>query len=130
MAATNIFNMILFKNFFDGIPTALVEAARIDGASNLTIFFRIMIPLAMPIFWVVGLFTFNDSMGSFFWPYLLITDANKTVLGVQLYRLRTSTFSIDYQLLGLLFAMLPQIVIFAFFQKRIMGGINIGGVKG
>lgn len=130
MAATNIFNMILFKNFFDGIPTALVEAARIDGASNLTIFFRIMIPLAMPIFWVVGLFTFNDSMGSFFWPYLLISDVNKTVLGVQLYRLRTSTFSIDYQLLGLLFAMLPQIVIFAFFQKRIMGGINIGGVKG
>lgn len=130
MAATEIFNIILFKNFFDGISTSLVEAAKIDGASDLQIFFRIMIPLSTPIFWVVGLFTFNGSMGTFFWPYLLISSPDKTVLGVQIFRLKTSTFSIDYQLLGLLFAMLPQVVIFALFQKRIMGGINIGGVKG
>ena len=51
------------------------------------------------------------------------------MLGVQIYRLKTSNFSIDYQLLGLLFAMLPKIIVFALFQKRIMGGINIGGVK-
>ena len=130
MAATEIFNIILFKNFFDGISTSLVEAAKIDGSSDLMIFFRIILPLSAPIFWVVGLFTFNGSMGTFFWPYLLISSPEKAVLGVQIYRLKTSNFSIDYQLLGLLFAMLPQIIIFALFQKRIMGGINIGGVKG
>ena len=130
MAASDIFNIILFKNFFDGIPTALVEAAKIDGASNLKIFFTLMIPLAMPIFWVVGLFTFNGAMGTFFWPYLLVSKPELRVLGVQIYNLKTSTFSIDYQLLGLLFAMLPQIIIFALFQKRIMGGVNIGAVKG
>lgn len=130
MAASDIFNIILFKNFFDGIPTALVEAAKIDGATNLQIFFKIMIPLALPIFWVVGLFTFNGAMGTFFWPYLLISNPELRVLGVQIYNLKRSTFSIDYQLLGLLFAMLPQIVIFGLFQKRIMGGVNIGGVKG
>ena len=130
MAASDIFNIILFKNFFDGIPTSLVEAAKIDGATNLKIFFVLMIPMAMPIFWVVGLFTFNGAMGTFFWPYLLISKPEMRVLGVQIYKLRTSTFSIDYQLLGLLFAMLPQIIIFALFQKRIMGGVNVGAVKG
>ena len=130
MAASDIFNIILFKNFFDGISTSLVEAAKIDGASDLKIFFQIMIPLALPIFWVVGLFTFNGAMGTFFWPYLLITSPEKRVLGVQIYNLKTSTFSIDYQLLGLLFAMLPQLIIFGLFQKRIMGGVNIGAVKG
>ena len=130
MAASDIFNIILFKNFFDGIPQALVEAARIDGASNLKIFFKIMVPLAAPIFWVVGLFTFNGAMGTFFWPYLLITKPELRVLGVQIYWLRSSTFSVDYKLLGLLFAMLPQLVIFGLFQKRIIGGINVGAVKG
>lgn len=130
MAATNIFNMILFKNFFDGVSNAIVEAARIDGAPNLKIFFKIMVPLSMPIFWVVGLFTFNGAMGEFFWPYLLITEPDKTVLGVQVYKLKSSTFSMDYQMLALIFAMFPQIVIFALFQKRIMGGINVGAVKG
>lgn len=130
MAASDIFNIILFKNFFDGIPTSLVEAAKIDGATNLKIFFVLMIPMAMPIFWVVGLFTFNGAMGTFFWPYLLISKPEMRVLGVQIYKLRTSTYSIDYQLLGLLFAMLPQIIIFALFQKRIMGGVNVGAVKG
>lgn len=130
MAATNIFNMILFKNFFDGIPTSLIEAAKIDGASDIKIFFKIVLPMSTPVFWVVGLFTFNTALGSFFWPYLLINDPNLTPLGVQIYRLRTSTFSIDYQLLGLLFSMLPQIIIFAIFQKRIMGGLSAGAVKG
>jgi ABC-type glycerol-3-phosphate transport system permease component len=69
-------------------------------------------------------------MGTFFWPYLLISKPEMRVLGVQIYKLRTSTYSIDYQLLGLLFAMLPQIIIFALFQKRIMGGVNVGAVKG
>lgn len=130
MAATDIFNMILFKNFFDGIPNSLVEAAQIDGASNLRIFFKIILPISSPIFWVVALFTFNGSMGTFFWPYLLISDPKLTTLGVQIYKLKSSTFSVDYQMLALLFAMLPQIVIFALFQKRIMGGITAGAVKG
>lgn len=129
MAASNIFNMILFKNFFDGIPTALVEAARIDGASDLKIFFKIILPMSAPIIWVVSLFTFNAALGTFFWPYLLITDPELTTLGVQIYKLKSSTFSIDYQLLALLFSMLPQIIIFALFQKKIMGGIG-GAVKG
>ena len=130
MSAANAFNIILFKNFFDGISNSLIEAAWIDGASNMKIFFKIIIPLSMPVFIVVAMFTFNGSIGNFFWPYLTISAKEKTVLGVQLYKMKSSTYTIDYQMLALLFSVIPQVVIFAIFQRQIMGGVNIGGVKG
>ena len=130
MSAANAFNIILFKNFFDGISNALIEAAWIDGATNMKIFFRIIIPLSTPVFIVVAMFTFNGQIGNFFWPYLLISSKEKTVLGVQLYKMKSSTYTMDYQMLALLFSVIPQVVIFAIFQKQIMGGVNIGGVKG
>lgn len=130
MSAADAFNIILFKNFFDGISNSLVEAAWIDGATNMKIFFRIIIPLSTPVFIVVAMFTFNGQIGNFFWPYLLISLKEKTVLGVQLYKMKTSTYTMDYQMLALLFSVIPQVIIFAIFQKQIMGGVNIGGVKG
>ncbi len=131
MGGVNVFHLFLFKNFFDGISNSLVEAARIDGASNLHIFFRIMLPLSVPIFIVVAVFAFNAQMGTFLWPYLLIQDTTKTVLGVVIYQMRTnSNWSMDYQMLSILFSIVPQIIIFAIFQKQIIGGVNVGGVKG
>ena len=130
MSGAHAFNIILFKNFFDGISSSLIEAAWIDGANNAKIFFKIIIPLSTPVFIVVGMFTFNGQIGNFFWPYLLISSKEKTVLGVQLYKMKSSTYTMDYQMLALLFSVIPQIIIFAIFQKQIMGGINIGGVKG
>ena len=130
MAGANAFNIILFKNFFDGISPSLIEAAWIDGCNNIGIFFRIILPLSVPVFLVVAMFTFNGTLGQFFWPYLLISDREKTVIGVQLFRMKTSTYTMDYQMIALIFAVVPQVVIFAIFQKQIMGGVNIGGVKG
>lgn len=130
MAAANVFGIILFKNFFDGISNALVESAKIDGATNMRIFFNIMLPLSTPVFIVVAVFAFNGQMGQFLWPLLLITDKSKMVLGVLIYKMKTFEYTMDYQMLVLLFSVLPQLVIYAIFQRKIMGGINIGGVKG
>lgn len=130
MAAANSFNIILFKNFFDGISDSLIEAAKIDGGTNLGIFFKIIIPLSVPVFVVVSLFAFNGQMGQFFWPYLLITNKDKTVIGVQLFRMKSGDYTMDYQMLALIFSIAPQVIIFAIFQRQIMGGINVGGVKG
>lgn len=124
------FNVILFKNFFDGISDAIIEAARVDGAGALKIFFEIIVPMSMPVFMTVAIFAFNGSMGQYFWPYLLIDDPSKTVLGVQLYKMKNSTFSIDYQMLAIIFSIIPQVIVFALFQKNIVGGISIGAVKG
>lgn len=130
MAAASTFGIILFKNFFDGISPALVESARIDGANDLRIFFQIIVPLSIPIFTVTALLTFNGQLGQFFWPYLLIQDKSKTVLGVQIFKLKSSDYTMDYQMIALLFSLIPQLVIFAIFQKQIIGGLNLGGVKG
>lgn len=130
MAAANVFDIILFKNFFDGISKSLVEAAQIDGAENMSIFFRIILPLSTPVFLTVTIFTFNGSIGQFFWPYLLISNKDLTVLGVQLFNMKSSTFTMDYQMLALIFSILPQVIVFLIFQKKIIGGVNVGGVKG
>lgn len=129
MAASNIFDIILFKNFFDGISTSLVEAARVDGASDLKIFGKIMVPLSLPIFMTVGVLTFNSNIGQFLWPYITITDERLTVIGVAIYKIKNSNITMDRQMLSFLFAIIPQVVIFIVFQKYIMGGINVGGVK-
>lgn len=130
MAGANAFNIILFKSFFDGISTSLIEAARIDGATDISIFIKIMVPLSQPIFLVVSLFTFMGSFGQFFWPNLLFSKENMTVIGLQLYKLKTSTYTVDYQILALLFTIIPTFTLFAIFQNQMIAGMNIGGVKG
>ena len=128
-----MFNIILFKTSFDGVSNSLIEAAKIDGASNLMIFFRIIIPLSLPVIMTVALFTFNGQFGNFFWPNLILTDPKKYTLGVQVFKMQQISNGIitdDIKLMGIIFAIAPQLIIFAMFQKHIMGGINLGGVKG
>ena len=130
LMCVDAFNVILFKSFFDGIPNSVIESAKIDGASTLRVFFKIVIPMSLPVFMTVAIFTFNGTMGQYFWPYLLISDNSMTVLGVQLYKMKSSTLSTDYQMLAIIFSIIPQVIIFAIFQKNIVGGISIGAVKG
>ena len=130
MSASSIFNIILFKNFFDGISGSIIEAAKIDGASAMRIFAKIVMPLSVPVFVTVAIFTFNGQVGQFFWPYLLIKKKELTVLGVQMYTMQSSNYTMDYQMLAILFSILPQLLIFAVFQKKIIGGVSVGAVKG
>ena len=133
MSAANMFNVILFKTSFDGISPSLIEAAKIDGASNLKIFVQIMIPLSVPVIMTVALFTFNAQFGNFFWPNLVLTNPDKYTLGVQIYKIQAVTnasITDDIKMMGILFSVLPQLIVFGIFQKHIIGGINLGGVKG
>ncbi len=128
MCGINMFNILLFKSSFDGISKSLIEAAQIDGATSIKIFFKIVVPLSIPVIATVSIFTFNGQFGNFFWPYLLINDPDKMVMGVRLYML--NSVSLDVRMLLVLFSIIPQVIIFILFQKQIMGGINVGGVKG
>ena len=130
MAASNMFNIVLFKTSFDSISNSIVEAARIDGASDLRIFFNIILPLSVPVIMTVSIFTFNGQFGNFFWPYLLISDTEKMTLGIWLYKVKSSNLTMDYQMITMLFAIVPQLVIFMLFSRYIIGGVNVGGVKG
>ena len=133
MAGANMFNIILFKTSFDGVSNSLIEAAKLDGASNMKIFTKIMIPLSIPVIITVSLFTFNGQFGNFFWPNLVLINPEKYTLGVQVYKIQQTANAMitdDIKMMGIIFAVLPQLLIFSIFQKHIMGGINLGGVKG
>lgn len=130
MAAAAPFNVILFKNSFDGISKSLIEAAKIDGAGDCRIFFSIIVPLSIPVITTVAIFAFNGSFGQFFWPNLLISKKELTVLGVKLFKMKSGNYTIDYQMLAVFFSLVPQLIVFVIFQKKIVGGINVGGVKG
>ena len=132
MAGANAFNIMLFRNFFNGIPMDYLEAARIDGCSDMGIFGRIILPLSKPIVVVVSIFNIIASWSNFMWPYLLLGSTDREPLSVLLYTLSLGTLSIqDNELmLIIMISVLPPIIIYMLLSKHITGGINMSGIKG
>lgn len=132
MAGANAFNVLLFRNFFESIPMSYLEAARIDGCGNASIFVRIILPLSKPIIMVVSIFSITATWGNFLWPYLILGNTPREPVSVMLYRLGTGLTGLmqnEYMVL-LIISILPMIIMYAFFSKQIMGGLDIGGLKG
>lgn len=130
MSGANPFNILMFKSFFDGIPHAYIEAARIDGCSNLGIFRKIILPLSKPIIMVISIFTVTASWDNFLWPYLILKNEELYTVAVKIFAMKSVGFPLDLHLMALLFAILPPLILFVFFQKHIMTGFALGGVKG
>lgn len=131
MAGANAFNILLFRNFFNSIPMSYLEAARIDGCSDMGIFARIILPLSKPIIMVVSIFSITGTWGNFMWPYLILGNTNFEPIAVMLYRLATSSSLMDNEyMLLLMISIVPMIIIYALFSKHIMGGLNMSGLKG
>lgn len=128
-AGASAFYVMLFKNFFDTIPISFVEAARIDGCTDFGIFIRIILPLSLPIIMAVSIFTVNNAWGAFFWPFIMIKKTDIQPIAVQLYNLKQSGYVMDKYMVALVLSIIPPALMFIIFQKNIMGGINIGGVK-
>jgi len=129
MAGANAFHILLFKNSFDSISISIIEAAKIDGCHTLKIFTHIVIPMSRPIIMTVLIFTVNANWGAFYWPFLLLKDPDMYTVGLTLYRLKTMV-TMDEYMVALIFIILPPSLVFIFFHKHIMGGVNVGGVKG
>lgn len=129
-AGANAFFVILYKNFFDSIPQSIIEAARIDGCSEWTIFFRIVFPLSYSINTVVTIFTITSSWSDFLLPYLLLNNTGKETVMVRLFQFRTSVATDVDIIRAVTFSIIPPIILFAFFQRYMMEGIAKGGIKG
>ncbi|MGH1564097.1 carbohydrate ABC transporter permease [Mumia sp. DW29H23] len=112
------------------IPDEMIEAARVDGASTLRIFFQVIFPALRPAIAVLGLLTFMERWNDFMWPYLTLAPENPTVQ-VALSRLSGGYYT-DQALVmaGTLLATVPLVLVFVLFGRRIVGGIMEGGVKG
>ncbi len=132
MAGANAFNILLFRNFFNGIPMSYLEAAKMDGCTNLGIFGRIILPLSKPIIMVVTIFSITGTWGNFMWPYLVLGNTDREPISVMLYNLGSSTSGLvenEYMLL-MMISIIPMIIMYALFSKHIMGGLNMSGIKG
>ena len=128
-AGADTFSVLLFKNVFDGLSQSYVEAAKLDGCTNYGVFFKIMLPLSMPVMIYESIVTLSGAWSDFFTP-LLVLDKN-VVLPLKIYRLRIDTsIQMNTYFMGLVMASVPTFLFFVIFQKRILGGVNVGGVKG
>ncbi|GHO83952.1 carbohydrate ABC transporter permease [Dictyobacter formicarum] len=123
--------VFIFKQYFDGIPHELEEAAILDGASRLHVYWRIWMPLARPAIAAVAIFTFVTSWNNFIWPFIVITGNNMMTLPVGLATVQTS-FGIRYaQIMATaVIGSIPVLIVFLFFQKQIVEGIAGTGLKG
>ncbi|MCA1900554.1 MAG: carbohydrate ABC transporter permease [Chloroflexi bacterium] len=109
----------------------LIDAARIDGASELAIFHLIMMPLALPGAATLGIFAFVTSWNNFFNAFILITSINKYTLPMLVQTLRGDVYRTEYGAiyLGLAITIAPILVIYAIFSRYIVSGIAMGAVK-
>ena len=124
------FGLFMARQFFLGIPDELIEAARIDGASHLRIFWAIALPLSKPLVAALVIFTFMWRWNEFVWPLIVLTDASAYTLPVGLQFL-ISQFGSDFgPLLAMSFlSILPMLVVFAVFQKYFVQGVARTGLK-
>ena len=130
-AGSDVFSTLLFKNSFDAVPTSCIEAARIDGASDARILFTIAIPLSLSVVIFVTIGSLSGAWSNFFLPYLVLGDEEKLIVPVKVFMLaKDTTIKMNTYMMALVFAAVPPFIIFVFFQKYIVGGINVGGVKG
>ncbi|MBF2664946.1 carbohydrate ABC transporter permease [Listeria seeligeri] len=124
------FGIFLFRQFMSTISDDLLEAARLDGASEFYIFCRIIIPISRPVLAVQGILTFIAGWNSFLWPLIIANDEKFYTLSVGLQLLK-GQYGSNYalQMAGATFMVIPIILIFMIFQKYILKGFNVSGMK-
>ncbi len=129
-----VFNMLLMRNFFNSIPKEIVESAKADGASNFTIFRRIVCPLAKSTIMLIVLFQFTGSWNSLTWPQLMMSGGSsywKTVTVALTGHTGASGWSkVGVNMATSVFALIPTIIVFIITQDKMIDGIASTGVKG
>ncbi|MCM3033548.1 MULTISPECIES: carbohydrate ABC transporter permease [unclassified Niallia] len=124
------FAIFLIRQNMKGIPDSLLEAARIDGAGELYIFFRIVLPTMKPTLAAVSIFLFTHQWNNFMWPLIVMTTQENYTLPVALSTL-AGLNSIDYGqlMLGTTISVLPIMIVFLLLQKHFVSGILGGSIK-
>lgn len=129
-AATNAFNILLVKRFFDSLPREVFEAARTDGAGPFRLFWSIVLPMSKPILGVVSVFAIIASLKDYLWPSLVLPDPAVQPLGVRLPAIQ-SQVELDVFLAALAISTIIPIVLFLVFQRVFLRSAGLGGaVKG
>ncbi len=125
------YNIFLAKQFFSGIHTALIENAKVEGAGQLRIFWSIILPLSKTVMAVMAITTFMGSWNTFFWPFLITSDAsmNTIQVGLKTFAYANGTL-FSPMMAGAVISALPMFTLFFALQKYFLEGVTIGAVKG
>lgn len=129
-SGVTVFNVFLMRQAFITIPDSIRDSGKIDGASELRILFKLIIPMVKPSIAVVILFQFIAEWNSFLWPMIVLNDTDKYPLAAAL-TLLNGQFSYDFGWVaaGTVISILPIIIVFLFTQKYFVSGIS-GAIKG
>jgi glucose/mannose transport system permease protein len=122
---------LIFRNYFTNIPGELVEAARVDGDSVMGIFRRIMLPLSIPAFVVVGIFQFTNIWNDFLFGLVVIPNPNRQPIMIALNNL-SGGFSVAWNVLmaGAVLAALPTVIVYILLGRFFIRGMLAGSMKG
>ncbi|MCM0620149.1 carbohydrate ABC transporter permease [Nocardioides bruguierae] len=125
------FGVFLMRQFILSIPDELIQAARVDGAGELRIFARVVLPLCGPALATLGVLTFLSSWNNFLWPLVVATSEDKYTLPVALALYAVGQNATDYGLLiaGAVVVVLPVLAVFLVLQRHIMQGVASTGIK-
>ncbi|MFG1603466.1 carbohydrate ABC transporter permease [Actinoplanes sp. NPDC049265] len=125
------FGVFLMRQFLSTVPDDLIEAARVDGAGEWRVFFRIVLPLCRPALATLGILTFLSSWNNFLWPLVVATTEDKYTLPVALALYSVGQNRTDFGLLlaGAVVVVLPVLVVFLILQRHFMRGIATTGLK-
>ena len=127
----NAMYVILFVQFFESLPASIIEAGRIDGASQLQTFFHIVLPLSRPICAVIAIFAVNAAWSDFLLPYLVLRGGQLQTVMVRLFVFSTEqTVNADTMMRSVVFSMIPPIILFFIFQKQLTENAVSVGIKG
>ncbi len=126
-----IFGIFLMRQYMLSIPDSLIDAARIDGASDFMVYWRLVIPLCKPIFVTLAIFTFMGTWNDFLWPLIVMTDDTMYTLPVALANLMGEHVQdTELMMAGSVLTILPVMLVFMVLQKYYIRGIMMGSVKG
>ena len=130
LQAFSAFGVFMMKQFYEGIPTELCEAARIDGMSEYQIWYRIMLPLSKPALSTLLIFTFVNTWNDFLRPLIFLNSQENWTLSMGLAKFQgTYVTQWNQMMAGALITMLPILVVYIFAQKYFVQGIVMSGIK-
>lgn len=126
----SIFGIFLIRQFASSIPDSLIEAARMDGASDFKVYRSVILPLCRPILFTLALFTFMGTWNDFMWPLIIMSDNANYTLPVAIANLRGEhLLDLELMMAGSVITIIPVLILFLVFQRHYVRGIMIGGVK-
>ena len=125
------FGIFLCKQFMSSLPDEMLEAARIDGCNDFFVFFRVMLPLSMPVLGALAIFSFIAGWNDFLWQYIMLSSKSLRTMPMAIAFLSQERISfVGYQMAGATLCAAPMIAMFLTFHRYFIKGITMGAVKG